>query len=136
MRKNEEKLSKATISGGRRTAGRMWRMAQAAVSAVLLLSTADAASGADVDEAETASAVDGADAAVDDGASKVCWKAAAFPEFPATRAGYGTNDCDENLNTWLWSGWSRDEMEIGTWPDCTIVLVTGVSDGDPSTRYP
>jgi len=106
---------------------------------VLLLSTAT--SGAEVDWTETSAAAAAAEAvvaeasagaAVDDDNTPKGWKAAALL-LPATSPGYGTNDC-EYLNTWLWSGWSRDEIESGVWLDCTTVLANGVSVGDPSTK--
>jgi len=61
-----------------------------------------AASAAAVEEA--------AGTAVDDDTSNVGKVAPLL--LLATSPGYGTNDC-EYLNTWLWSGWSKDEMEIG-----------------------
>jgi len=102
---------------------------------LLLLSTSTF--GAEVDWTETSAAAAAvvaeasAGAAVDDDTPNG-WKAAALL-LPATSPGYGTNDC-EYLNTWLWSGWSRDEMESGVWSDCTTVLESGVSVGDPSTK--
>lgn len=134
------KISKVTISSGEGMAGRMsWTpYADPSAGALLLLSTAT--SGAEVDWTETSAAAEpavvteaAAGAVVDDGTPKG-WKAAALL-LSATSPGYGTNDC-EYLNTWLWSGWSRDEMESGVWPDCRTVLVSGVSVGDPSTKYP
>lgn len=69
-------------------------------------------------------------AAVDDGTSTEGKTAALLP---ATSPGYGTNDW-EYLKTWLCNGWSFDDIEMGVWLDCRIVLETGVSDGEPSTR--
>jgi len=106
---------------------------------VLLLLLSTATSGGEVDWTETSEAVAeaaealeaSAGAAVDDDTPKGCTAAALLS--PATSPGYGTNDC-EYLNTWLWSGWSRDEMESGVWLDCTTVLASGVNVGDPSTK--
>jgi len=131
-----------TISGGGEgMAGRMSRTPYADPSAGALLLLSTATSGAEVDWTETSAAADEAavpaeaatGAAVDDDTPKD-WKAAALLLLLlATSPGYGTNDC-EYLNTWLWSGWSGDEMESGVWSDCRTVLVSGVSVGDPSTK--